>query len=148
MSETIVITARDAKAYLARIRKTDGLVGRLCDLRLSLRSSLYSARSGLGGMPGGKADPDRIGSVVARLDALERKIDDAVDELTAQKDDAFDRIRRIADPDEQAVLIARYLQLRSWRRIAMDMHMDERTVYRLHGRALSSFAEKMSVSGS
>lgn len=138
-------TAKDAKVYLTRIRKTDTLVSRLCDMRFSLRSSLYSIGSGAGQAPGGRGDADRIGSIVARIDVLEGKIDDAVDELTRQKDEIFDMIRRLEDPEEQAVLVARYLQLRSWRRIAAEMYMDERTVYRLHGRALISIAAILSV---
>lgn len=128
-----------AKAYLARIRQTDRTIRRLCDARFSLRSSLYSIGAPLSGMPGGRGDPDRTGRTIARLDELERRIDAYVDELVARKAEAFDRIRLLPELSEQDVLIARYIQLKSWQAIACEMHYDERQVYRLHGRALQSF---------
>ena len=128
-----------AKAYLAQIRQTDRTIRRLCDARFSLRSSLYSIGAPLSGMPGGHGDPDRTGRTIARLDELERRIDAYVDELVARKQEAFERIRRLPELAEQDVLIARYIQLKSWRQIAQEMHYEERQVYRLHGNALKSF---------
>ena len=135
-----------AKAYLAQIRQTDRTIRRLCDARFSLRSSLYSIGAPLSGMPGGHGDPDRTGRTIARLDELDRRIDAYVDELVARKQEAFERIRRLPELAEQDVLIARYIQLKSWQAIAREMHYSENAIFKLHGRALSSF-EKMDSCG-
>lgn len=129
-----------AKAYLGQIRQIDRTVRRLCELRFSLRSSLYSTGAALTGMPGGGHDPDRTGRTLARLDELERRIDAYVDELVARKAEAFARIRRMPEISEQDVLIARYIQLKPWPVIAREMHYEERQVYRIHGNALKNFA--------
>ena len=125
-----------AKAYLGQIRQIDRTVRRLCDARFLLRSSLYSTGAALTGMPGVGPDPDRTGRTLARLDELERRIDAYVDELVARKAEAFARIRRMPELSEQDVVIARYIQLKSWRQIAQEMRYSEQHIYRLHGAAL------------
>lgn len=128
-----------AKAYLGQIRQIDRTVQRLCSVRFTLRSSLYSTGTALTGMPGGGHDPDRTGRTLARLDELERRIDAYVDELVERKAEAFARITRLPELSEQDVLIARYIQLKPWPVIAREMHYEERQVYRIHGNALKNF---------
>lgn len=131
--------ARFAKTYLLKIRKTDQIIRRLMEVRFSLRLSLYSTGAPLSGMPGGGHDPDRMGKTIARLDELEQRIDTYVDELVARKAEAFEKIRGMDDLNEQNILIARYIQLKSWKQIAREMHYSEQQIYRLHGMALQHF---------
>lgn len=131
--------ARFAKTYLLKIRKTDQIIRRLMEVRFSLRLSLYSTGAPLSGMPGGGHDPDRMGKTIARLDELEQRIDTYVDELVARKAETFEKIRGMDDLNEQNILIARYIQLKSWKQIAREMHYSEQQIYRLHGMALQHF---------
>lgn len=135
--------AKDVKRWLQRIKKSDTLIRQLTETRMTLRAGLMSTVTGLSGMPGGKGDPDRLGAAYARIDALDRKIDKGVRDLIAQTDEALHWIQMLPDPEERAVLIARYLRGMMWDRIAIEMHMDKRTAQRLHGRALWHMAEKV-----
>lgn len=131
--------ASSAKAYLSGIRRIDETIRRFCEVRFSLRSSLYSTGTALTGMPGGRRDPDRTGRTLARLDELERRIDAYVDELILRKQEALERITLLPELSEQDVLVARYIQLKSWQTIAREMHYSEQHIYRLHGMALQHF---------
>lgn len=130
---------RIAKEYLSRIRKTDQMIRRLCDAKFSLRESLYSTGGSLAGGTGKPKAKDKTGDIIARIDELERRIDAYVDELVTRKAETFEKIRGMDDLNEQNILIARYIQLKSWKQIAREMHYSEQQIYRLHGMALQHF---------
>lgn len=132
-----------AKAHLSNIRKTESLIQCLCQTRFSLRSSLYSAGAVLSGASGGHGDADRTGKILGQIESLESKIDRYIDKLIELKQDVFEKIQRIENADEQEILIARYLQFYAWDKISAQMHYELRQVYRIHGRALASFADVM-----
>lgn len=138
--------AKDVKYWLQRVGKLNAEIRQLNETRMTLRAGLMSTVTGLSGMPGGKGDPDRLGAAYARIDTLDRKIDRRVRALIRQTDAALRWIERLPDPEERAVLIARYLRGMMWDRIAIEMHMDKRTAQRLHGHALWHMAERMPLS--
>lgn len=123
-----------AKTYLSRVRQADSVIRNLCSARCSLRINLY-------GMPHGHGDAEQTRRILARIRELEREIDTYVDALIGLKADALLRIREMDSLSEQDVLIARYIQLMSWHKIAAQMHYSEQHIYRLHGTALLSFGQ-------
>lgn len=50
-------------------------------------------------------------------------------------------ICRIKDQDEQDILRYYYLKCKKWNEVAEKIHISERNVYTIHGRALESFRE-------
>ena len=132
--------AVEPKAFLRQIRTLNREIDELEQVKLGLRVSLVSVGGLAGGGPG-PSDPDRFGRVFGRIAALEEKIDARIDALCAVKARAVEIIEKIPEGAQRSVLRRRYLLGQSWKRIAREMHYEERTVFRIHGRGLSAFRE-------
>ena len=131
-----------AKDYFAQIRKTDHLIKRLTDTVFTLRSSLTSQSYEL--------NPDKVQTsgpkntleeTVAKIVDLEADINRRIDELVDMKQEAFTMINRIPDLDQQNILIGRYIQLKKWEDIALELNFSIQWVYELHGKGLLAFSQ-------
>ena len=131
-----------AKDYFAQIRKTDRLIQRLVDTVSTLRSSLTSQSYEL--------NPDKVQTsgpkntleeTVAKIVDLEADINRRIDELVDMKQEAFNMINRIPDLDQQNILIGRYIQLKKWEDIALELNFSIQWVYELHGKGLLAFSQ-------
>lgn len=131
-----------AKDYFAQIRKTDRLIKRLTDTVFTLRSSLTSQSYEL--------NPDKVQTsgpkntleeTVAKIVDLEADIHRRIDELVDMKQEAFTMINRIPDLDQQNILIGRYIQLKKWEDIALELNFSIQWVYELHGKGLLAFSQ-------
>lgn len=131
-----------SKDYFAQIRKTDRLIKRLTDTVFTLRSSLTSQSYEL--------NPDKVQTsgpkntleeTVAKIVDLEADINRRIDELVDMKQEAFTMINRIPDLDQQNILIGRYIQLKKWEDIALELNFSIQWVYELHGKGLLAFSQ-------
>ena len=132
-----------AKEYFAQIRKTDRLIQRLTSTVATLRSSLTSQSYEL--------KPDKVQSSGAKnplestmikiLD-LERQITARIDELATMRNDTFSMIKNVPDLDQQNILIGRYIQLKEWDDIAVELNFSTKWVLELHGKAVLAFAKR------
>lgn len=134
--------SQQAKEYFAQIRKTDSLIKRLCSAVATERSKLTSISCEL--------KPDKVQTsgpknaleeTIAKIDTLERKINARIDELVDQKEEAFTMISRVPDLDQQNILIGRYIELKEWDTIAVEINFSIQWVYELHGKALLAFSQ-------
>lgn len=131
-----------AQTYLERIQKLDVQIECLGREKLMLKDMalrITPSMSGSGGATGG--NQDKLGSAVARIIAKEEKIDRAVDQLISLKQEASDLLARLDDPTHIQVLHGRYIQYKSFERIATEMGYTYRNVCYLHGRALQAFGK-------
>ena len=71
-----------------------------------------------------------------RLAGLEFDIDRKVDELIEVKREIMAAIHQISDRRYRLVLLKRYLDYKTFERIAVEMHYSYQQICRLHGRAL------------
>ena len=81
---------------------------------------------------------DRMAEVVPEIVGLEQTIAEYVEQLASHQRTAENIISQIEDPECRLLLWLYYLhdpQL-TWEQVADKMHVTERTVYRLHGKAL------------
>lgn len=131
-----------AKDYFTQIRKTDRLIKRLTDTVFTLRSSLTSQSYEL--------NPDKVQTsgpkntleeTVAKIVDLEADINRRIDELVDMQQEAFTMINRIPDLDQQNILIGRYIQLKKWEDIALELNFSIQWVYELHGKGLLAFSQ-------
>lgn len=132
-----------AKDYLNQIQKTDRLIKRLTDTVSTLRSRLISQNYELKPdrvQSSGSKDP--IGETFAKIAELESEINGHIDELIDWKKDAHTRIGKLADLDQQNILIARYIEGKRWEKISVEINFSIRQVHRIHGAALVAFAEE------
>lgn len=129
-----------AKDYFFQIRKTDRLIQRLTDTVNTLRSSLtsqnYELKPDKVQTSGAK---DTLGETIVKIIALEDDINARIDELVDMKKDAFNRIGKIPDLDQQNVLIGRYIQMKKWEDLAAEFEYTTQWLFEIHGKALLSF---------
>ena len=78
--------------------------------------------------------------ICPELDALEEEVLRDYRELTQRQREIADRIRQVPDERHRAVLELRYLQGMPFFRIAMQLHYDERQIYRFHRHGLHRIA--------
>ena len=134
--------SQQAKDYFAQIRKTDQLIARLKSTVATLRAGLTSQNYELSADKVQTSGPsNRLEDAMIKILDLEDKIQARIAELSAMRDEAFDRIGRIPDLDQQNVLIARYCEDKKWEKIALELNFSISQVYRIHGAALLAFAE-------
>lgn len=131
-----------AKDYFAQIRKTDRLIQRLTDtvntLRSGLTSQSYELKPDKVQTSGAK---DTLGETIVKIMSLEDDINARIDELVDMKQEAFTMINRIPDLDQQNILIGRYIQLKKWENIALELNFSIQWVYELHGKGLLAFSQ-------
>lgn len=136
-----------AKAYLARYRAALVCLRQADKLARDRYADMMARAQGLGGQAGGG-----VGGTSAQGDAMQRAVAAAIDararsdaqiaEMRAQCERELSRVLALITlvqaerPDLGAVLTARYVQGRSWARIARDLHVSTQTAYRMHARAL------------
>lgn len=131
-----------ARAELYAIRYTDAVINRLMDTVETLRCSLiYKGISYEGErVSGGDGVPDKNAETIAKIIDYEKEIEERIDQLVDMKHRAFRRISALPELREQNVLIARYIQLKTWDTIIDELEQAEKTVYELHRKALQSYA--------
>ena len=131
-----------AKDYFAQIRKTDRLIKRLTDTVFTLRSRLTSIGCELKQDKVQTSGPkNSLEETICKIDELERTINARIDELVDMKQEAFTMINRIPDLDQQNILIGRYIQLKKWEDIALELNFSIQWVYELHGKGLLAFSQ-------
>jgi len=71
-----------------------------------------------------------------KLIELEQRVNARIRELVRLKHAAMDAIDRVEDARQREVLELYYIDGYKWEQVAERMGLDERQVFRLHGRAL------------
>ena len=87
---------------------------------------------------------DQIGEITARfLDAMAETAKDIM-QLMKLQHEIITTINALPRSEHRLVLYERYINMKKWEEIAEESNYDVRTIYRLHGKALSEI-KKMSV---
>ena len=88
-------------------------------------------------MPGGKnTSASRMEETVAKIIDCENDLTAIIDELVDTKKEIAKAIETLPSVDQRLVMEMRYLGYKSWEDIAATMFCTDRTVFRLHGKAL------------
>ena len=81
--------------------------------------------------------------IIVKLIDLENEINADIDRLVDSKRDIYEVLRYIHDPELQLLLELRYLCYKNWSEISVALDLDDRYVYKLHGRALAEVEKNM-----
>ena len=124
-----------AKEFLRRARDVDRRVDEALERVERLRARIEAGRmSSITGMPrGGVQDWTQT---VDRLIELEQRVNADTRELVRWKLLAIDAIRAVEEPRLAEVLELYYIDGLRWEDVAKRMELDQRWVFRLHGKAL------------
>ena len=116
-----------ARAYLGRALKLDAVIA----VKLSRLEEMRERMGKIAAL---------LPGVCPELSALEEEILKDYRALTAQQQEIGSRIRKVPDERHRAVLEMRYLQGLPFFRIAMQMHYEERQIFRYHRHGLHYIA--------
>lgn len=128
-----------AKSYLRQILKIDKLINRLIDTVSTLRKSLTSISCEIKERVQTSGPKDTAAGTIAKIVDMENEINERIDELVDLKREAFRMISKISDFDQQNVLIARYIQLKSWDDIAFEMDCSIQWLFEIHKKGITDF---------
>lgn len=129
----------DAKAYLMQVELYDTHINNKLEelqrLREFTRQITATWKKDVVATSGKQ---DKLGEAIAKIIDLETEINDAIDAYIDRRREVVSLIEKLNEPDQVTVLHKRYCGYKSWTDIAKEMHMSERNVQYIHGRALQS----------
>ena len=82
---------------------------------------------------------DKIGTAYAKIDEMERKLDKMIDTYVDKKNHIIGQIDGIEDEMLYNILFARYIERKTFEKIATELEYSWRQIIRLHGKALKQF---------
>lgn len=82
---------------------------------------------------------DKIGTACAKIDDMERKLDKLIDTYVDKKNHIISQIDGIEDEMLYNILFARYIERKTFEKIATELEYSWRQIIRLHGKALKQF---------
>lgn len=85
---------------------------------------------------------DKIGTSIAKIDEMERKLDEMIDDYIDKKNYIISQIQGIENDDYYEILFARYIEKLTFEKIANKTGWCWRQVHRIHAKALKAFEEK------
>ena len=132
----------NAKEYLGQAYRIDQRINSKLEQVMSLRSLATKATSTL------RHDNSRptnsthsFEDVIAKIIDLENEINHDIDRLVDTKREIMATIKRIQNPEHQALLELRYINCKTWEQIATVMLYSVRNTHVLHGAALREVAK-------
>ncbi len=88
-------------------------------------------------------DLDKNGAKFAKIEEMEKKIDEMIDNFVDKKEIIIKQIDSIEDEVLYDILFSRYIEKKTFEKIASDMEYSFRQTLRLHGKALQAFEKKI-----
>lgn len=131
------------KEYLSQISRLD----RMIKNKLTELSQLKDLSQGLSAISNEEKvqttpNFDRIGTAYCKIEAMEESIDKLIDEYVDKRDKIIEQIDNMEDETYYDILFSRYIEKKTFEKIAADMHYSFRNTTRLHGKALQAFEKK------
>lgn len=126
------VSIEDKKRWLYRAWNMRREVEALEEAKASSFDNVSSITPKYSGQPGGGADPHKFESyaIISSCADEKRKA------LEKAKAETLRAIQTIRSSEEKAIMIQRYVNMRSWSDVAASVHYSERKTFYLHGEAL------------
>ncbi len=129
--------------YLSQISRLD----RMIKNKLTELAQLKELAYGLSAMPKGERvqttpNHDKIGTAFCKIESMEENINKLVDEYADKKNKIIAQIDSMEDETHYDVLFLRYIEKKTFEKIAADMDYSFRNITRLHARALQEFEKR------
>lgn len=84
---------------------------------------------------------DKIGSKMAKIDELERELDESIDSYADIKNQIIEQILMMKSEKHKEILLDKYVNFKSISEIASDFNMTERGCKKAHKKAIEEFEE-------
>lgn len=97
------------------------------------------------GMPRGGNMSDRAAQEGQRLWALSMELSEKRCEAIKKRKEIAEKIRQVPNAKYMRLLYSRYIELKPWAEIALDMNRDPRWVFRIHNFALEAIKDILTI---
>lgn len=133
----------DTKQYLNQISRLDRMIKNKL-LEISQLRELSMSVSAITNEERVQTTPnfDKIGTSYAKIDDMERNLDSMIDEYIDKKNEIISQIDSMEDEIHYEILFGRYIEKKTFEKIAADINYSFRNTTRLHGKALQEFEKK------
>lgn len=133
-----------AKEYLQKIRSERLEVEQLQDTIEELRCSLLPSGIRYDAVKVQTSPDDPMAKVFGKVDKLERKIREGLEEMVEKMNVAYDNINRLEKSEYRQVLTLYYLNKDrpTWSAVADRMEYSEQRIYQLHNDAISELEKE------
>lgn len=128
------------KQYLNQIHRIDQVINnklseiyQLKNLACSVSASSDSDRVQT------SSDQDPLGNAVAKIVDLENEVNDCIDQFSEKRRKIITQIDSIENQMQYQVLFSRYIERKTFDKIADDNGYSVRQILRIHGEALLQF---------
>ena len=133
----------DTKQYLQQISRLDRMINNKLSEISQLRELAMSV-SAVKNEERVQTTPnfDKIGTAYCKIEEMEEKLDKLIDEYVDKKNLIISQIDKIENETYYEILFARYIEKKTFEKIADEMNYSFRNTTRLHGQALREFENK------
>ena len=133
----------DTKQYLQQISRLDRMINNKLAEISQLRELAMSV-SAVKNEERVQTTPnfDKIGTAYCKIEEMEEKLDKLIDEFVDKKNLIISQIDKIENETYYEILFARYIEKKTFEKIADEMNYSFRNTTRLHGLALREFERK------
>lgn len=133
-----------AKEYLQQVNRFEESIEKGGEKLSRLRAKITKVTSSMSGeVVSGSKNPDKMTDTVENIEKTKGKMNSDADEQFSATVDIVNMIAMIENPNHRRVLYKKYIQLKSWGRIAFEMGYTYRGIINLHDKAVVKVAEKL-----
>ena len=123
--------------YLSRCIPLSGRINRMLEEQYRWKCLAMKVTQNFSPTPGGGESGSAIERPMDKVDELERKITQAIDELADIRMEIEDVLGQLEDDTLRELMEHRYIDGLTWEQVAEKMHYSWRHTCRLHGEALA-----------
>lgn len=131
------------KDYLSQVSRLNKMINNKLSEISQLRELSVSI-SAIGNDEKVQTSPnfDKIGTAIAKIDELENNLDKMIDEYLVKRERIIAQIDTMDEESVYQILFSRYIEKKTFEKIATEMEYSWRQIVRLHGKALQQFEKK------
>ena len=131
------------KDYLSQVSRLNKMINNKLSEISQLRELSVSI-SAIGNDEKVQTSPnfDKIGTAIAKIDELENNLDKMIDEYLVKRERIIAQIDTMEEESVYQILFSRYIEKKTFEKIATEMEYSLRQIVRLHGKALQQFEKK------
>lgn len=131
------------KDYLSQVSRLNKMINNKLSEISQLRELSVSI-SAIGNDEKVQTSPnfDKIGTAIAKIDELENNLDKMIDEYLVKRERIIAQIDTMEEESVYQILFSRYIEKKTFEKIATEMKYSWRQIVRLHGKALQQFEKK------
>lgn len=130
------MTYEEKKAWLWRYRDACKKAGYLRDALDEAQHDTGRTTQQLSGMPAGGGDGQALPRSVERIEDAQAALDDQLHLCDLLKCELLAKLLTLTDPDDHEIMRRRYVCFQKWERIAQELQISQRQVYRNHRKAI------------